>query len=353
MRRKWENDVEWVIHIKGKEGIMLETSHSFISDTLLSKALELQASDVHLIPNQHGYDVHFRMVGTLTFVYTMNTDEAKKILNHLKYIVGMDISDRRQSQSKAFEYMWNEQPIAMRISTLPTTPLESIAIRILNSSSIVPLQSLSPFLKDTHHFNQLLSALPGLFLVTGSTGSGKTTTIYSFVKQLVQIGGFRIISVEDPVEHRLQGITQVEIQSRGGLTFERALRAILRHDPDVIVIGEIRDKETAALAVQAAITGHFVIASLHVTNSALTIDRLRDLGIGGNLSCLQAIVYQKLIAQKGADQRLAVFDWLLAHQLKEVGEGKRKPRPFLKKAAKAWAVGILDDDACIRLSRVE
>ncbi|WDF03991.1 ATPase, T2SS/T4P/T4SS family [Shouchella hunanensis] len=326
-------------------------TNTFISDALLIQALKVGATDVHLSPSNDGYCVYYRITGVMTFVQRISIEESKKLSNHFKYVVGMDISERRHSQSKAFEYKWNETPIAMRISTLPTTPLESIAIRILNSASLQPLQTLSPFKKDKHHFNQLLNATPGLVLVTGSTGSGKTTTIYSIIKQLVEKQRYRIISVEDPIEHRIEGMTQVEIQTRGGLSFKHALRAILRHDPDIIVIGEIRDQATAAIAVQAANTGHVVIASLHVTNSFSTLERLRDLGIESSLSCIQAILYQKLVTQKEGGNRMAIFDWLLGKELKEAMDGVQLQAPFLTVTKKAWAIGMIDDETCMRLSQ--
>ncbi|RQW20887.1 ATPase, T2SS/T4P/T4SS family [Shouchella lehensis] len=327
-------------------------TNMFISDALLIQALKAGASDVHLSPSNDGYYVYYRLTGKLTFVQRIHIEESQKLSNHLKYVVGMDISERRHSQSKAFEYKWNKTSIAMRISTLPTAPLESIAIRILNSASLQPLQTLSPFKKDKHYFKQLLHATPGLVLITGSTGSGKTTTIYSIIKQLIEKQRYRIISVEDPIEHRIEGMTQVEIQTRGGLSFEHALRAILRHDPDIIVIGEIRDPITAAIAVQAANTGHVVIASLHVTNSFSTLERLKDLGIESSLSCIQAILYQKLVTQKEGGNRIAMFDWLIGKELKDAMDGVQLQAPFLTVTKKAWAIGMIDDETCVRLSRM-
>src|SRR5947207_2231328 len=219
------------------------------------------------------------------------------LISRIKIMSSLDIADRLRPQDGRARVAVNGQPIDLRVSTLPASLGEKVVIRILDSRATVKsLDSLGLNTNETEGIKRLLENHEGILLVTGPTGSGKTTTLYSCINQ-IKSEGVNIVTVEDPVEYRMQGIVQVQVQEKAGLTFASALRSILRQDPNVVLIGEIRDRETAQIAVQASLTGHLVLSTLHTNDAANAVTRLVDIGVEAYkiAAALRGVVAQRLM----------------------------------------------------------
>lgn len=306
-------------------------------------AIQVKASDIHLQPSENQGVLRFRIDGILHDIAALDADRAQKLVNHIKYQSGMrsNISHIPQDGSLSFEA--NGRGIDLRVSTLPTEWLESVVMRVLDSRK--GLKSFSelgfqPAVEET--IGKALRRKSGMVLVTGPTGSGKTTTLYAMLKQLNEPEK-KLLSLEDPVEYHLKGVTQSPVDERSDYTFANGLKALLRHDPDVILIGEIREATTAKLASEAALTGHVVLSSLH-TNSALgAISRLRNLGLESfNIAAaLNAVFAQRLVRKVCAD--CAKKEWvdLAGHQRVSAGVAQLEQKyPKLKSLLKT--TGQLD-----------
>ncbi|MBX3148190.1 MAG: Flp pilus assembly complex ATPase component TadA [Gemmatimonadales bacterium] len=267
-------------------------------DTLLADGITSRASDVHVEPTEGGVIVRYRIDGVLREVMKIPRSAGIPLISRIKIMSGMDIADRLRPQDGRCRVAVNGQPVDLRVSTLPASLGEKVVIRILNAkATVLDLESLGYDQEEQDVILGLLQNKEGILLVTGPTGSGKTTTLYAALRT-VQNTGVNIVTVEDPVEYRLgQNIVQVQINERAGLTFPSALRSILRQDPDVVLIGEIRDRETAQIAVQASLTGHLVLSTLHTNDAPNTITRLLDIGMEAYKigSALRGIVAQRLM----------------------------------------------------------
>jgi general secretion pathway protein E len=219
------------------------------------------------------------------------------LISRIKVMSKLNIAEKRLPQDGRLEVKIGSQNIDVRVSTLPTTFGERVVMRLLNKSEeVLNLKELGLSPEDHELFNQLVTQPNGIILVTGPTGSGKTTTLYSVLASIIK-PDINIITIEDPVEYQLKGISQIQVNPKIDLTFARGLRAIVRQDPDVILIGEIRDKETATIAVQSALTGHLVFSTLHTNDSAGAITRLVDIGVEPFLisSSVVAVIAQRLV----------------------------------------------------------
>ena len=278
-----------------------EASHAPIVrlvDMMLADGIASRASDVHVEPIEGGVAVRYRIDGVLRQVMKVPRSAGIPLISRLKIMSGLDIADRRRPQDGRARVSVNGQPVDLRVSSLPSATGEKVVIRILNTSeTILDLTSLGLFDDERQLVTSLLDAKEGILLVTGPTGSGKTTTLYSALK-LVQSEGVNIVTVEDPVEYKLgENIVQVQVQEKSGLTFATALRSILRQDPDVVLVGEIRDVETAQIAVQASLTGHLVLSTLHTNDAANAVTRLVDIGVESYklASALRGVIAQRLL----------------------------------------------------------
>lgn len=278
-----------------------EASHAPIVrlvDMMLADGIASRASDVHVEPIEGGVAVRYRIDGVLRQVMKVPRSAGIPLISRLKIMSGLDIADRRRPQDGRARVSVNGQPVDLRVSSLPSATGEKVVIRILNTGeTILDLTSLGLFDDERQLVTSLLDAKEGILLVTGPTGSGKTTTLYSALK-LVQSEGVNIVTVEDPVEYKLgENIVQVQVQEKSGLTFATALRSILRQDPDVVLVGEIRDVETAQIAVQASLTGHLVLSTLHTNDAANAVTRLVDIGVESYklASALRGIIAQRLL----------------------------------------------------------
>ncbi len=266
-------------------------------NTIINQAVRRGVSDIHIEPFEDRVRVRYRIDGELIEAMTSTRETLLAIVARVKIIGNMDISERRKPQDGRLETVIYGKNIDMRISILPTVYGEKVVIRLLDRSSLlVNFDDLNFSEKNAELVKELLKVPEGTILVTGPTGSGKTTTLYTILRMLNTIDT-NIITVEDPVEYRIDGINQTQVNEKSGLTFATALRAILRQDPDIIMVGEIRDEETAQIAVRASITGHVVLSTLHTNDTASTITRLVDMGIENYLasSAISGVIAQRLV----------------------------------------------------------
>src|SRR5467141_3413777 len=266
-------------------------------DMIISEGILSRASDIHVEPEEGGVAVRYRIDGVLRQVMKIPRQAGLPLISRIKIMSALDIADRLRPQDGRARVAVNGQPIDLRVSTLPASLGEKVVIRILDSRATVKsLDSLGLNTNETEGIRRLLENHEGIILVTGPTGSGKTTTLYSCINQ-IKSEGVNIVTVEDPVEYRMQGIVQVQVQEKAGLTFASALRLILRQDPNVVLIGEIRDRETAQIAVQASLTGHLVLSTLHTNDAANAVTRLVDIGVEAYkiAAALRGVVAQRLM----------------------------------------------------------
>ena len=272
-------------------------------NTILLNGVALGASDIHFDPTDDGIVVRYRIDGVLNNFYFLPMKIKQNITTRIKIMAGMNITETRLPQDGAIKDKMNGKDLDMRVSSLPTKRGEKIVIRIMDYS--MSLKGIEYLCFSETNYNKVLKMLNfpnGIILVTGATGTGKSTTLYSFLQKL-NTEGSNLITVEDPIEMDIKGVNQVQVNSEIGLDFATVLRSILRQDPNIIMIGEIRDSETAKIAVRASITGHLVLSTIHTNNSLNTIERLLDMDVERYLlaSALTGIVSQKL-ARKLCDK---------------------------------------------------
>lgn len=297
---------------------------------LLLQGVRQGASDIHIEPGQKTCLVRFRVDGQLREVLRPRTDVHAATVSRIKVMSKMDIAEQRKPQDGRFHAKIDNRNVDFRVSTLPTVQGEKVVMRILDRASIsFDLDRLGVPDTQLTRLKNILRRPHGLVLVTGPTGSGKTTTLYSAVEMIKSIAR-NIITVEDPVEYQLDLINQVQVQSSRNMTFASALRSILRQDPDVILVGEIRDAETAETAIQAALTGHLVLSTLHTNDTASTITRLVDMGIAPFKisAALAGIVAQRLVRRVCPNCKSSFYP--SAEVLKLVGYENRTRQQFAK-----------------------
>ncbi|MFZ5562396.1 MAG: GspE/PulE family protein [Pseudomonadota bacterium] len=283
-------------------------------NAILLDAFRLKASDIHFENNEEALAVKYRLDGVLTPVSSFaRTLYAGQVISRIKVLANLDISERRIPQDGRFRARLDGRDIDFRVSIMPGLHGEDAVLRILDKQHItgefqqLRLESLGFSATDCEQLRPL-SRLPyGMFLVTGPTGSGKTTTLYALLSEL-QTGAAKTVSIEDPVEYQLPGILQIPVNEKKGLNFATGLRSILRHDPDRIMVGEIRDAETAEIAIQAALTGHAVFTTLHANTVFDVVNRFRHMGVDlhGFVSALNAVMAQRLVRKICSDCRTSL-----------------------------------------------
>lgn len=274
-----------------------------VVNEILYDASKRGASDIHFDPEEEEMVVRIRIDGQLMNYTTIPNTLKKNLITRIKIISGMNITEVRLPQDGAIKQTIKDVNLDLRVSSLPTNEGEKIVIRILDySMSLKGIEYLGFSERNFKKISKLINIPSGIILITGATGSGKSTTVYSILQKLNRTET-NIITVEDPIEMNIKGINQVQVNSEIGLTFANVLRSILRQDPDIIMIGEIRDNETARIAVRASITGHLVLSTIHTNNSLNTIERLLDMEVERYLlaSALEGIISQKL-ARKLCDK---------------------------------------------------
>jgi general secretion pathway protein E len=263
----------------------------------VAEAIQQGASDIHFEPQESGLIIRYRIDGSLQTRLTPSQEVQSQLLTRLKVMAKLDIAERRLPQDGRIKMRLGGKTIDFRVSTIPTVTGERIVLRILDKGNIIlGLDKIGMPDNLLQQFRSMIDFPEGIILVTGPTGSGKTTTLYSALTELKK-DDTNIMTIEDPVEYRLKGIAQIGVQPKIGLSFSAGLRHILRQDPDIIMLGEIRDKETAEIAIQAALTGHLVLSTLHTNDAPSAIVRLVDMGIEPYLisSCVIGVLAQRLV----------------------------------------------------------
>ncbi|MEE8515760.1 MAG: type II secretion system ATPase GspE [Alphaproteobacteria bacterium] len=263
---------------------------------LIANAVEARASDIHIEPFENALHVRYRIDGVLREVEAPPNQFRAAVISRVKLMAKLNIAERRLPQDGRVKLAVRGEEIDFRVSTVPAMHGESVVMRILHREQLYDLAALGFGEEVLKRYQEALTRPHGIILVTGPTGSGKTTTLYASLSDL-NTPDRKILTVEDPIEYQLEGVNQIQVRPQIGLSFANVLRSILRQDPDIIMIGEIRDLETAEIAVQAALTGHLVLSTLHTNNASSTITRLLDMGVEDYLmtSTVNAIVAQRLV----------------------------------------------------------
>jgi type II secretory ATPase GspE/PulE/Tfp pilus assembly ATPase PilB-like protein len=270
---------------------------SKMMEAMIAGALALSVSDIHIEPEEEYVRIRFRLDGVLTDVFQFDTETYELLLSRIKLLSGMKLNIKNTSQDGRFSVKITDNDIEIRSSILPGAYNESIVMRLLNPKSIsVPIEELGIQERTLSTLMEQISRPNGMLLITGPTGSGKTTTLYAFMKK-IHSPDIKIITIEDPIEYHLPGIVQTQVEEEKEYTFLSGLRAALRQDPDVIMVGEIRDSETASIAINSALTGHLVFSTLHTNTAAGAFPRLIDLGVNPKIisSAVNVAMAQRLI----------------------------------------------------------
>ncbi|HEY7747641.1 MAG TPA: GspE/PulE family protein [Aestuariivirgaceae bacterium] len=272
-------------------------SPSDLVDSFIREALVCRASDVHLEPNESGLLVRYRVHGDLQNVMAISPDDRAPVISRIKIMAKLNIAEHRLPQDGRIRLRQNGHAVDVRVSTMPSLHGEKVVLRLLDLDGVaIPLDNIG--LREDHlrKLRHLITRPQGIIFVTGPTGSGKTSTIYAALNE-IKTEKNNIITIEDPIEYEIRGVTQIAVHEKIGLTFATCLRSVLRQDPDVILVGEVRDQETARIAMQASLTGHLVFATLHTNDALGAITRLLEMGIAPYLiaSSLSGILAQRLV----------------------------------------------------------
>ncbi|WP_409293384.1 competence type IV pilus ATPase ComGA [Peribacillus sp. SCS-37] len=336
------------------------------ADRILTFGYKEQASDIHIIPRKEDFLIQLRIGSNLVPLEVLPVKQAYRLLSHFKFLASMDIGEKRRPQSGSFSVAMGKTTIGLRLSTLPTAFAESLVIRLIPQQQILPLQRISLFPKTTSRLLALLRHSHGLMIFTGPTGSGKTTTLYSLLNHAGEFINRNIITLEDPIENHSEQVLQVQINEKAGITYSVGLKAALRHDPDIIMVGEIRDAETARIAVRASLTGHLILSTMHTRDAKGAVYWLLEFGLSLHeiKQTLIAVTAQRLLELKcpvckgecrgNCDKRLksrraSVYELLYGRTLGSVigeAEGKSekiKPRELKDEISKAVALGYVTD----------
>ena len=344
---------------------LLETSDDApiirMLNALLTQAARDGASDIHIEPYERSSSVRFRVDGTLREVVQPNRALHAALISRLKIMAELDIAEKRLPQDGRISLRIGERAVDVRVSTLPGAHGERAVLRLLDKSeSKLSLEAVGMRGDLLQRFESLIAQPHGIVLVTGPTGSGKTTTLYAALQRL-DAARSNIMTVEDPIEYELPGIGQTQVNAKIDLTFAKALRAILRQDPDIIMIGEIRDFETAQIAIQASLTGHLVLATLHTNDAASAVTRLTDMGVEPFLlsSSLLGVLAQRLVRKtctachgKGCDTcghtgyhgRTGIFELLVADDAIRALVHERAAEARIRDTARAAGMTLMRDD---------
>ncbi len=302
-------------------------STRFISD-VLQAALSAHASDIHIDPTDIGISIKFRSDGVLRPFVFSEALHSGEIVGHIKVLAGLRIDVHDKAQDGRFFIIQDGKRVDIRVSIVPTYYGENVVLRILSQEQDTPI-TLTELGMNAMHQEQVERSIrrpQGLIIIAGPTGAGKTTTLYSLIHKIIQDDSL-IITLEDPIEYSLPGVRQIPIKPERGFTFHSALKGILRQDPDVIMVGEIRDKETAQIAIQTALTGHLILSSIHAPDAISVIPRLMDMGIEPYLisATLTLVISQRLVRKKSPDDasqyrgRIGIFEVLpLSEHMKKM-----------------------------------
>jgi general secretion pathway protein E len=290
-------DLDVVDDIEKLKDLALEAPVVRLVNNALNKALEIGASDIHIEMFENKPKLRYRIDGVLIDYPPPTRDVYFATINRIKIMSNLNIAEKRLPQDGRIRLKVGGKEIDIRVSVIPMLYGECIVMRILDKSNITLDLSTFGFSEDVlENLRKLITKSEGMILATGPTGSGKTTTLYASLKEIIS-PSLKIITVEDPVEYSLEGVNQIQVNSKVGLDFASGLRSILRHDPDVILVGEIRDKSTASISIQSSLTGHLVLSTLHTNDAASAFNRLLDMGMEDYLvsTCVIAVLAQRLV----------------------------------------------------------
>lgn len=276
---------------------------------ILTAAVEQQASDIHFVPCKCNVLLKLRRLGDIEHYDTLNKDDFLKLLTYIKYICKLDVSERNKAQSGVVSYHINDFEYQLRASTLPQAiGVEALVIRM------IPV-NFKPLAIHQQNLYDLIKVSSGFLLISGPTGSGKSTLLYTLLDKAINQLQRQVITIEDPVEQTLEGAIQINVNHKANITYKNSLKAILRCDPDIIMIGEIRDEDTAKHAISASLSGHLVIATIHASNAIGVVERLLEMGVQKNelLQSIHCIINQRLI--RISDQRQLIFEILYQDEI--------------------------------------
>lgn len=331
---------------------------------LVQEALRIGVSDVHILPKKEAYGIYFRINGRLEWLREESLERGKRLISYFKFLANMDVGEKRKPQSGAAHLLVEGSNLEMRFSTIANVLLlESLVIRLIRQHKQVATQVQTYFPKDIEVLRSLIRRKSGLLLFSGPVGSGKTTTIYQLLRERMAHDTMQVITMEDPVEIYEEQFLQTEVNERAGITYDALIKASLRHHPDILMIGEIRDSQTARMVIRGALTGHLMIATIHAKNVRGVIARLQELGVTDEQlrQTLIGVVSQRLVPRFCAKcggtckktctaipvsaKRYALLELLNGQALQcVVGDSKEDAHyPTLNdKLRKAWAYGYID-----------
>lgn len=333
-----------------------------LAEGLINKAIDLQASDIHFYPYPKNTKVFFRIQGKRSLYQMITTNHYDAILTYFKFTSGMDIGESKKPQDGSIVHESNHSGnFSLRLSTLPLADSESLAIRILPQEEHLPLEKLFLFPEQLNVLKRWIENRAGIILFTGPTGSGKSTTLYALLQKVVEDTSLQTITLENPIERKITNVLQVEINEKAGVTYQTGLKAALRHDPDILMIGEIRDAKVASFAFQASLTGHLVLSTLHAKDSAGTIFRLNEMGVSQQdmLQSLIAVASIQLIPVETDGEvyrRAAILELLDKERLENTILMKTNGQPeihhtFEHLRRKAYAYGYISEKTFMEISK--
>ncbi len=325
-------------------------AEKLINDILIIGFKE-HATDLHFYVEEDNVKIFYRINGVRKLKKEINLKQYTVILLHLKFTASMDIGESFRPQDGALDYQYNNNDYSLRLSTLPVRYSESLTIRILPQTKRYSLSQLCLFPFQNTEILKLLNLNSGLIIFSGSTGSGKTTLMYSLIEELLKLRSAQIITLEDPIERPLKDVVQIQINKTAKINYETGLKAILRHDPDVILLGEIRDALTAKYAFRAALTGHLVLTTIHANNAEGTLERLKEIGISEleikqtvkSVVSLELILLGKI--QK--NQRRAAIAEIISPQLSGEKMSQSKFLSFKELRERAYLYGFISEKEII------
>ncbi|HLR62418.1 MAG TPA: competence type IV pilus ATPase ComGA [Lentibacillus sp.] len=334
---------------------------SRLSEKLLQSAVKVNASDIHFYPFSEQVNIYFRVFGNRMLHKTISASQYQLLLTYYKFTSGMDIGEVRKPQNGTIIHEQPSHRYALRLSTLPVNHLESLAIRILPQENNLTLDKLFLFPNQLKRLKKWIASRNGIILLTGPTGSGKTTTLYALLQSILAEKSYQTITLEDPIEKEIRDILQVQVNEKAGLTYQTGLKAALRHDPDIIMVGEIRDRFTAEFAFDASLTGHLVLSTLHAKNAAGTIHRLLEMGIKESdlqqsLIAVAALQLVPIKINQHTVRRAAIMELLDGQLLETVIKGENIPstqhfHTFHHLRKKAYAYGFIGNETILETGK--
>lgn len=348
--------------IDGNRGVDESTMIGVVNE-LIRHAVEAGASDIHIEPFETKFRIRYRVDGYLREARVPEQIRllAPALISRVKVMAGLDIAEKRLPQDGRIKIFHQKDEIDLRVSVIPSSYGEAIVIRILKPLALLELSDLGFFEEDIQILKNALQKPHGLILLTGPTGSGKTTTLYACLK-LLNDHEKKIITIEDPVEYKLDGVLQMQVAPKIGLDFAKALRAILRHDPDVIMLGEIRDKETADMATRAALTGHLVLSTLHTNDAPSAVTRLCEMGVEPYLvaASVNTVIAQRLVRKAGVSTktedngieftgRLAIYEMMHVDDVLRERVASGEPATALRSYLRKQGMRSLYENGLLRL----